>query len=45
MTEAVQSVEAATADQEAVRERHERERTALLVSEYGPERARRDRRL
>lgn len=42
VTEAVQSVEAATADQEAVRERHERERTALLVSEYGPERARRD---
>lgn len=42
VTEAVQTVEAATADQKAVRERHEQERWALLVSEYGAERARRD---
>ena len=32
----------ATADQKAMRERHEQEHLALLVSEYGPERARRD---
>ncbi|MGP5307063.1 MobF family relaxase [Brachybacterium alimentarium] len=42
VTEAVQNVEAATADRDAVRERHEQERTALLVREYGPEQARRD---
>ncbi|QIN30432.1 MobF family relaxase [Brevibacterium luteolum] len=42
VTEAVQTVDAATADQEEMRERHEQERLALLVSEYGPERARRD---
>ncbi|WP_436327146.1 MobF family relaxase [Brevibacterium sp. FAM 27836] len=42
VAQAVQTVEAATADREAMRERHERERLALLISEYGPERARRD---
>ena len=42
LTEAVQTIEAATADQKAMRERHEQEHLALLVSEYGPERARRD---
>ncbi|WP_417555548.1 MobF family relaxase [Microbacterium sp.] len=42
VTEAVQTVEAATADRDAMRERHEQERLALLVSEYGPEQARRD---
>ena len=42
VTEAMQNVEAATADRDTVRERHEQERLALLVSEYGPERARRD---
>lgn len=41
MTDAVQTIEAATADQKAMRERHEQEHLALLVSEYGPERARR----
>lgn len=40
--EAVQTVEAATADRDAMRERHEQERLALLVSEYGPEQARRE---
>lgn len=42
VAEAVQIVEAATIDRDAVRERHEQERMALLVSEYGPEQARRD---
>lgn len=42
VTEAVQTIETASADQKAMRERHEQERLALLVSEYGPERARRD---
>ena len=42
VTEAVQSVEAATADQREMRERHVQERLALLVSEYGSERVRRD---
>lgn len=41
--EAVQTVEAATADHEAMQKRHEREHTALLVSEYGAERVRHDR--
>lgn len=40
--EAVQTVEAATANRDAMRERHEQERMALLVTEYGPERVRRD---
>lgn len=42
MTDAAQTVEAATADRVAMRERHEQERMALLVSEYGAERVRRD---
>lgn len=42
VTEAVQTVDAATANREAMRERHEQERMALLVSEYGPELVRRD---
>ncbi len=41
--EAAQTVEAATADREAMHKRHEREHTALLVSEYGAERVRYDR--
>ncbi|SBN43680.1 TrwC relaxase [Propionibacterium freudenreichii] len=42
VAEAVQTVAAATANREAMRERHEQERLALLVSEYGPQQARRD---
>ena len=42
VAEAAQSVEAATADRQAMRQRHEQERLALLVGEYGPEQARRD---
>ncbi|WP_448390592.1 MobF family relaxase [Microbacterium aurum] len=42
VAEAVQSIEAATADRDAMRVRHEQERLALLVGEYGPERVRRD---
>lgn len=42
VTDAAQTVEAATADRVAMRERHEQERMALLVSEYGAERVRRD---
>lgn len=41
-TEAAQTVETATADRDEMRERHEQEHMALLISEYGPERARRD---
>ena len=37
-----QHVEAAQAEQETMRERHKQEHMALLVSEYGAERARRD---
>ncbi|MBF9334969.1 relaxase domain-containing protein [Microbacterium lacticum] len=43
VAEAAQAVEAATADREAMQKRHEREHTALLVSEYGAERVRYDR--
>ncbi|WP_260283556.1 MobF family relaxase [Propionibacterium freudenreichii] len=43
VAEAAQTVEAATADREAMQKRHEREHTALLVSEYGAERVRYDR--
>lgn len=39
VTEAVETVEAATADRETMRKRHRQERAALLVSEYGPEHA------
>lgn len=39
VTEAAQSVEAATADRDTMRRRHQQERTALLVSEYGAEHA------
>ena len=39
VTEAVQIVEAATADRETMRRRHQQERTALVVSEYGAEHA------
>lgn len=42
MTEAVQTVEAATADRAAMRHRHQQEYLALLVNEYGTERIRRD---
>ncbi len=42
VTEAVQTVEAATADRRAMRERHAKEQRALLISEYGADRARRD---
>ena len=41
VTEAVQGVAAVTAGQKTMRERHEQEHLALLVSEYGTERARR----
>ncbi|WP_243743425.1 MobF family relaxase [Brevibacterium luteolum] len=40
--ETVQIVEAATTDRAAMRQRHAQEHLALLVSEYGPERARRE---
>lgn len=40
--DAAQSVDAATADREAMQKRHKQERLTLLVSEYGPEQARRD---
>jgi len=40
--EAVQGVEAVTAEQKTMRERHQQEHLALLVSEYGAEHARRD---
>lgn len=43
VTEAARTVEAATADREAMHKRHEREHTALLVSEYGAERVGYDR--
>ena len=39
VTETAQTVEAATADRETMRKRHQQERTALLVSEYGAEHA------
>ena len=39
VTEAVESVEAASADRETMRKRHQQERTALLASEYGAEHA------
>lgn len=39
---AAQTGEAATADRETKQRRHEQERRALLVSEYGAERVRRD---
>lgn len=39
VTEAAQTVEAATADRDTMRKRHQQERTALLVSEYGAEHA------
>lgn len=39
MADSVQTVEAATADRETIRRRHQQERTALLVSEYGAEHA------
>ena len=42
VTEAAQTVEAATADRDTMRKRHHQERTALLVNEYGAERVRRD---
>lgn len=42
VTDAAQTLEAATADRKATLGRHEQERLALLVSEYGAERARRD---
>lgn len=38
-TEAAQSVEAAATDRDTMRKRHQQERTALLVSEYGAEHA------
>ncbi|MGP5292534.1 MobF family relaxase [Brachybacterium tyrofermentans] len=40
--DAAQHVEAAQAERETMRERHKQEHMALLVSEYGAERARRD---
>ena len=39
VTEAAQTVEAATADRQMMRRRHKQEHTALLVSEYGTEHA------
>ena len=39
VTDAVETVEAVTADRDAMRKRHRQERTALLVSEYGAEHA------
>ena len=39
VTEAAQTVEAATADRQMMRRRHKQEHTALLVSEYGAEHA------
>ena len=41
VAEAAETVEAATADRETMRKRHRQERTALLVSEYGIDHARR----
>ena len=43
VTDTTQAVEAATAENDAMRKRHEREEVALLVSEYGPEQALRSR--
>lgn len=40
--DAARAVETAQAEREALRERHTQEQRALLVSEYGPERVRRD---
>jgi hypothetical protein len=40
VTEAVETVDAATAERDMMRKRHQQERTALLVSEYGAEHAR-----
>lgn len=42
MHDADRAVEAAQAKREAMRDRHTQEQRALLVSEYGPERVRRD---
>ncbi|GAB33347.1 hypothetical protein [Gordonia otitidis] len=39
VTEAAQTVDAATADRDMMRKRHQQEHTALLVSEYGIEHA------
>ena len=39
VTEAVETVDAATADRATMRKRHQQERTVLLVSEYGAEHA------
>ena len=39
VTEAAQTVEAATANRQKMRKRHQQERTALLVNEYGAEHA------
>ncbi|MFL0578865.1 MobF family relaxase [Dietzia sp. 179-F 9C3 NHS] len=39
VTEAAQTLEAATADRDTMRKRHQQERTALLVNEYGTEHA------
>lgn len=39
VTEAVETVEAATADRDMMRKRQQQERTALLVREYGAEHA------
>ncbi|PJJ55314.1 hypothetical protein CLV54_3204 [Compostimonas suwonensis] len=43
VTDAARTIEAAIADREATLGRHEQERLALLVSEYGAERVRPDR--
>ncbi len=42
VADAAQTVEAVTADRDAMQERHKLERLGLLVSEYGAERVRRD---
>lgn len=43
VTDAVQAIDAATTDHEAMRKRHEQEHLTLLVDEHGAERVRYDR--